>query len=188
MAKTWAHFFHGWAHAAVSLLIHGQDCFFTWTSLCWLRISTNRPHWYPSIALVTLRHRAQARQWCQSVYPDDITVFVGGASRLMCSAPCRLWLCDNDFIPLPRSQSVLLGQYIPRGISRKSRLEKDRAHFCHAAFIMCHKCWEASTQWWVSCLSSSCCTECFFLSCNKVYVTKHVCAFATLTHENVDPS
>lgn len=92
----------------------------------------------------------------------------------MSSAPCGFWLCDSDFMPLPQRA---LCQYMLQGISRKSRLEKDREDLCRNAFTMCHKCW--ALTWGVSCLSSNCC---FF----NHKVTKTCVCFPTLTKEKID--
>lgn len=73
--KAVAHFCLWWAHSAVVLFTHGQDCFF----LKKLPVSHKRipficSHRYPWFG--TLQWRVSTWQWCQSACPDDITVFV----------------------------------------------------------------------------------------------------------------
>lgn len=75
-------------------------------------------------------------------------------------------------------------QRIPQGISRKSHLEKDRENFRRAAFIMCHKCWEAVTWRWVSCVSPSCCLHPFFV----FFLSQGLCDKTCMHSCNFDPA
>lgn len=98
----------------------------------------------------------------------------------MFSAPCRLWLCDCDFIPLAESRERVPCRCVPRGISRKSCLEEDRDDFHTAAFIVCHKCWE-NTDMVISVTAAAIKTH------NRVLCDKMCVLFAFSTQDSTEP-
>lgn len=118
---------------------------------------------FPSIALVTLQWRA----WCQSVYPDDIIVFVEashlksfivGVFSTLQTLIMWQWLHTTASV----LECIRCVSIHPAGYFQKITFwRRTEENFRCAAFIMCHECWEALTRWWrVSCLSSSCLSFC----------------------------
>lgn len=185
-AMPWAHVFRRWAHAAVSLFTHGRH----YPPFFLIKKSLPVPCCAGSKNSTLTETLVLVTPQCR--FGGDVTIcslvmslFSWGQVVLnhllsMFSAPCRLWLCDCDFIPLAESRERVPCRCVPRGISRKSCLEEDRDDFHTAAFIVCHKCWE-NTDMVISVTAAAIKTH------NRVLCDKMCVLFAFSTQDSTEP-